>query len=90
VHKIFAAAACSLFAVACSSEYHPEYHPVTVSNIHQDLAYPVTVNNGTVNNGAAPQPAPVYVVPGQAVAPIPAPYLVQEAPPPDFFAGPRH
>ena len=69
----------SFLVVACSTEYHPEYHPVTVSEFTQTLAYPVAVNNG-------PSPAPVYVVPG---APPPgltaAPLVPAPEPPAGFF-----
>lgn len=68
----------ALAVTACSSSYHPEYHPVTVSNVSQNLSYPVAVNNG----GAAP--APVYVVPAPA-ATTPANVPWPAAPPPDFF-----
>jgi hypothetical protein len=62
---------------ACSSSYHPEYHPVTVSNFSQNIAYPVSVHGGT----ASIERAPVYVAP-----PAPGPVVVvPEAPPPDFF-----
>jgi hypothetical protein len=59
---------------ACSSSYHPEYHPVSVSNISQNLAYPAASN-------AAGERAQVYLVPA-APAPV---VMVPEAPPPDFF-----
>jgi hypothetical protein len=63
-----------LSLAACSSSYHPEYHPVSVSNISQNLAYPAAGN-------AAGERVPVYVVPA---APAPM-VVVPEAPPPDFF-----
>ena len=59
---------------ACSSIYHPEYHPVSVSNISQNIGYPAAAN-------AAAERIPVYVVPA---APVPM-VVVPEAPPPDFF-----
>lgn len=66
---------------ACSSSYHPEYHPVTVSNFSQNVAYPVAVNNG----GTSP-PAPVYVMPAPAApGALPAFVPSPEPPPPDFF-----
>ena len=46
MRRLIPAFAASLFFVACSSEYHPEYHPVVVSNFSQNLSYPVSVNNG--------------------------------------------
>ncbi len=73
----------SLLVAACTSEYHPEYHPVTVSNFSQNLAYPVSVTNG----GAPTERSPVYIVPGQAVAgaPLPAGMAPAPPPPPGFF-----
>jgi hypothetical protein len=75
-----------LFAVwlalgACSSTYHPEYHPVTVSNV----AYPVMVNNG----GSASERAPTFIVASPSAARsaesiiVPAP---PNEPPPGFFS----
>jgi len=69
---------------ACSSSYHPEYHPVSVNEVTQNFAYPVTVNGG-------PAPAsrgPVYVTPG-APAVVAGPPLAPPPPappPPGFFA----
>jgi hypothetical protein len=69
-------------AAACSSNYHPEYHPVTVSNFSQNLSYPVAVNNG----GSAGERAPVYVMPApQAGVTAPAFVAPPAALPPDFF-----
>jgi hypothetical protein len=71
--------AVTLTSLACSSNYHPEYHPVTVSNFSQNIAYPLSVN------GAAPAQPAVVILPspqtGAVLAPSPAP----EGPPPDFF-----
>ena len=73
-----------LLLAACSSEYHPEYHPVVVSNFSQNLSYPVSVNNG----GTATERSPVYVVPAsQAVAVGPGPVIAAPAPPPPGFFG---
>jgi hypothetical protein len=86
VRPLIATFAASLLLAACSSEYHPEYHPVVVSNFSQNLSYPVSVNNG----GAATERAPVYVVPGtpaQAVAVGPGPIIAAPAPPPPGFFG---
>jgi len=63
------AALCAL--PACSSNYHPEYHPVAVSNFSQNIAYPVYV-------------LPASPVP-QAALGMPSPALPADAPPPDFF-----
>jgi hypothetical protein len=67
-----AALAVPLALAACSSTYHPEYHPVTVSEISQNLDYPVMIHNV----GAAAERSPVLVVPP------PAPYLAMPPPPP--------
>ena len=32
---------------ACTETYHPEYHPVTVSTVSQNISYPVNVQSGT-------------------------------------------
>jgi len=52
---------------ACGNTYHPEYHPVTVTQVKQQIAYPVTVQTGT-------EPAPVVVAsaPPSAWAPWPS------------------
>jgi hypothetical protein len=54
--------AAPLAATACANTYHPEYHPVSITRLQQDLAYPVTVQNG-------PSPGPVVIVP--AMPPLP-------------------
>jgi hypothetical protein len=56
-----AATAVLLGPLACTSTYHPEYHPVTMSNVQQTVSYPVTVQTGT-------QPAPVVIAPAPAPA----------------------
>jgi len=67
--------------VACSSSYHPEYHPVTVSNFSQNVSYPVSVG-GAVERPAAAVTPPTPVQPSVVIVPaIAAP----EGPPPDFF-----
>ena len=49
--------AVALFALpACASEYHPEYHPVTVSTVSQNLSYPVNVYQGNAQPPAPSQP----------------------------------
>jgi hypothetical protein len=74
------AALCAL--PACSSNYHPEYHPVAVSNFSQNIAYPASQNGAGVVS-------PVYVLPAspvpQAALGMPSPALPADAPPPDFF-----
>jgi hypothetical protein len=84
VRRLIPAFAASLLLAACSSEYHPEYHPVVVSNFSQNLSYPVSVNNG----GAPAERSPVYVVPAaQTVAVGPGPIIAAPAPPPPGFFG---
>ena len=71
--------AVSLAMAACTSTYHPEYHPITVSN----LAYPVVVNNG----GTPSERAPTYVAPGAPMTASPGAIVLPpaEQPPPGFF-----
>ena len=38
---------------ACASEYHPDYHPESVTSYSQNLSYPVNV----YENGATPAPS---------------------------------
>lgn len=46
--------AIAVLAVSgCASEYHPEYHPVSVSTVSQNLSYPVNIYQ------AGAQPLPV-------------------------------
>ncbi len=71
--------AAPLALLACSSNYHPEYHPVTVSNFSQNIAYPAP---------SGPVGSTVYVVPAAAAPPVvvvPSLPPGPEAPPPDFF-----
>jgi hypothetical protein len=69
-------------ALGCSSSYHPEYHPVTVSNFQQNLSYPVAVHNGASPSAAAP----VYVMPApQAAIAFPEVAEPPLSPPPGFF-----
>jgi hypothetical protein len=82
VRPIVVLSAVSLALGACSSTYHPEYHPVTISNV----AYPVMVNNG----GSASERAPTYIVaspssaaPSAGTIIVPAP---ANEPPPGFFS----
>jgi hypothetical protein len=62
-----------LALAACTSTYHPEYHPVTVSNV----AYPVVVQSEHT-------PVQIAPTPGVQAAPLAAPLT----PPPGFFAQP--
>jgi hypothetical protein len=81
VRPIVILVAASLALVACASTYHPEYHPVTVSNV----AYPVVVNNG----GSPSERSPTFIVPGVPVVAPPATVLAPapaEQPPAGFFA----
>ncbi len=65
--------ACGVLSAACSSTYHPEYHPVTVTQVSQDLSYPVTVNSGPAASTTEQQRSPVVIVQPVAPAPIAAP-----------------
>ena len=47
-----AAAAFAFALTACASEYHPEYHPETATNISQ------TINYGTLVTGSESPPEP--------------------------------
>ena len=67
---VFAAA-----VTACSSSYHPEYHPITVSNFSQNVAYPVSAS------APSSERPPLLVVPA---APQPV-VILPEPLPPDFF-----
>jgi hypothetical protein len=79
MRRIVSLSLVSLALVACTSTYHPEYHPVTVSN----LSYPVMVNNG----GSPTERSPTYVVPGVPMAALPGAIVPtpSEQPPPGFF-----
>ena len=72
--------AAALALPACSSNYHPEYHPVTVSNFSQNIDYPVAVHTG----GATTVGSPVLVVPAQQPTVV-LPAIQAEPPPADFF-----
>ncbi len=67
--------------VACGNSYHPEYHPVTVSNIQQSYSSPVYVEGTT-------RPVVVAPAPAGAVAPSQQPIVlgpITPEPPPGFF-----
>jgi hypothetical protein len=54
-------AAVSLAIAACTSTYHPEYHPVTVTSYEQHVSSPGTymaAPGATLNAPPPPQPAP--------------------------------
>ncbi len=38
----------------CTDTYHPEYHPVTVSTVSQNISYPVSVQSGAALSSATP------------------------------------
>ena len=80
MHRRILVSAAAFLLAACSSSYHPEYHPVSVNNVSQQLSYPVTVHNG----GAPQERSPVYVVPGPPMGAIPTPAPPPQ-PPADFF-----
>ena len=81
-----AAASFVLALAACTETYHPEYHPVTVSEVSQNLNYPVVVHN----SGSPSERSPVYV--GQGPAPVlatppPPPPQQPVLPPAEWFRG---
>ena len=39
---------------ACTDTYHPEYHPVTVTNSSQNISYPVSVRTSNAPSGTPP------------------------------------
>ena len=86
---LLAAIPCASFVlVGCVDNYHPEYHPVSVSEISQNLSYPVSVHDGMTSAERGPVfvvPAspPVMVQPAPVVVPAPAPTL----PPAEWFRG---
>ena len=85
--RVFPAAlGASLALAACGNNYHPEYHPVSVSEVSQNLSYPVVVQNG----GNAYERSPVMVVPGAppvlAMPPLPPP-PAPALPPAEWFRG---
>lgn len=58
--------AASAALAACTTTYHPEYHPVTVSHYSQSVSYPVVSPASTlpsVTMYAPPLPAPPTRVP---------------------------
>ena len=79
---LVALALASALAAACGNSYHPEYHPVSVNQVEQNLSYPVTVQTGA-------QPAPVVIAPAPAAGGAPAPMAPPRPPagydPSDFF-----
>jgi len=54
---------------ACTSTYHPEYHPVTVTSVNQTYSAPVAVAPAPATTTASP----VTVIPAQAAAPLVVP-----------------
>ena len=61
---------------ACANEYHPEYHPVTVSNVEQNYSSPVYV-------AGAARPVVVGPAPSQQQPIVLGPMTPE--PPPGFF-----
>ncbi len=64
----------ALFALAaalaaCTSTYHPEYHPVTVTSVNQTYSAPVAVTPAPAGATASP----VTVIPAQAPTPLVVP-----------------
>jgi len=64
---------------ACGNSYHPEYHPVTVTNVSQSYSSSVHVGGG----GGAPQPVTVMPAPQTQPPIVIGPYTPE--PPPGFF-----
>lgn len=53
----------------CTSTYHPEYHPVTVTTVDQVTNAPVEISSGpSASNGA-----PVVVAPAHSAPPLVVP-----------------
>ena len=61
---VLLSAAMSL--AACTSTYHPEYHPVTLTNYEQHVSYPAS--------GRAPRAAPTLVAPAPPAPQPPPPW----------------
>ncbi len=54
----------------CTSTYHPEYHPVTVTSVHQTTVAPVSVStNGPVTVMPAPTVTPLVIPEPQLASP---------------------
>jgi hypothetical protein len=63
MRAIMLATAIALSALAgCTSTYHPEYHPVTVTSYEQHVSMPASgqpvAQAGPVLSAPAPQPPP--------------------------------
>ncbi len=77
--SLFVSAAIAV--TACSSSYHPEYHPVTVSNFSQNISYaPASPYWGAGTERpstivVAPPPPAVVVVPGAPAGEVPPEFL---------------
>ena len=60
--SVLALIAGSLAIAACTSTYHPEYHPVTVTSYEQHVSSPpgtyMAAPGATLNAPPPPQPAP--------------------------------
>ncbi len=54
--------------VACTSSYHPEYHPVTVTSYEQHVTTPMAAGQ------SGPAPEPTMVAPAPQPPPTPAPW----------------
>jgi hypothetical protein len=67
----------SLVIAGCTSTYHPEYHPVTVTSYEQHITSSAPANAGA-HGGTVAAPGPTFVAP-----PPPPPY-----PPPPWSAWP--
>ncbi len=76
----------ALALTACGNTYHPEYHPVSVNEVSQNLDYPVVVHNA----GSAEGRSPVYIpqpAPPPIFVPPPPPQQPPPLPPAEWFRG---
>lgn len=64
---LFASATALVALAGCTSTYHPEYHPVTVTSYEQHVGY-----SGSAQAG--PQPGAVLSAPAPQPPPPPAPW----------------
>jgi hypothetical protein len=65
--RLVTLALAPLALAACGNTYHPEYHPVTVTNYEQHVAYPA-------GEAAGARAAPVFQAPPPPRPPPPPPW----------------
>jgi hypothetical protein len=51
LRRFIALGLAALALGACTDTYHPEYHPVTVTNSSQNISYPVNVQSASTPSG---------------------------------------